>query len=232
MSPGYGATRGEQKSRTPDRRYHRKMSSASDASDRRIHWNERYADEPSTFGEANQFVVEHLSDLEPQRVLDAACGQGRNAVWLAERGHDVTGVDLSDVAIGQAGRLAEHRGVEVELVAADLTEWEPERGQFDLVLLSYLQLPPAIRTVIHRRVGAFLLPGGRVFAIAHHSDNLDHGIGGPDRPEVLYREEDLAGDFASFDIERNEAVHRAVDKPDQKGTAIDLLFIARRRDES
>lgn len=200
-----------------------------DPEERRAYWNERYATEGSLFGvEANTFVVEHLGDLPPGRVLDFGCGQGRNAVWLALRGHTVTAMDLSDIAIGQTAELASKAGVVLELVVADATDWEPDSQAFDLVLLSYLQLEEARRVVAHRTAIEALAPGGTMFLIAHHKDNIEHGIGGPQRPEVLFDEDELAADFAGLAILRNGKVYRDVERNDVRGTAIDVLMIARR----
>jgi len=193
-------------------------------------WNERYTAAGELYGlEPNQFVAGELAGLSPRRVLDLGCGQGRNSVWLAGQGHDVTGLDVSDVGIGQARQLAAQVGVDVDFRIADVvSEWEPD-GAYDLVLLSYLQLPPEMRKAVHAKAIASLAPGGEVFLIAHHTDNLEHGIGGPPMAEVLFDESQLAEDFASLDIGRNEKVYRAVDRDGQSRTAHDILLRARRQ---
>ena len=198
-----------------------------DPAERREHWDQRYAADQVAFGiEPNVFVADVLGDSPPGRVLDMGCGQGRNAIWLAKRGHAVTAVDHSRVAIEQAEQRANHAGVEVAFVVADLMEWEPEPASYDVVLLSYLQLERARREVAHQRAVHAVAPGGTVVLIAHHTDNIVGGFGGPDRPDVLCTPADLARDFAAFDIQRNEAVLRAVTTPDGQQTAIDLLMIA------
>ena len=90
-------------------------------------WNERYSSEELVWGiEPNRFLAEELGDAEPVgRVLDLACGEGRNAIWLAERGFEVTAVDFSEVAIERARGLAGRRGVDVEWICADVTSYEP-----------------------------------------------------------------------------------------------------------
>jgi len=197
--------------------------------DRRQYWNERYADRGTLWGgDANQFVVRYLSDLPPGRVLDLASGQGRNAVWLAGRGHSVTAIDISDVAAQQAGEVANQAGVEVEFVTADLLEWEPEAEAFDLVLLSYLQVPGDLRRAVHDKAIRAVAPGGVVFVIAHHLANLDAGVGGPPDPEVLFTEDQLAGDFAELDVEVLERVLRHVETEDVTGDAVDVAMLARK----
>lgn len=191
-------------------------------------WDERYSKEGFVFGvEPNRFVAAELAGLSPRRVLDLGSGQGRNAVWLAAQGHDVTGVDLSPVATEQARRLARESGVTARFIAADLTTWEPQAGSFDLVLLSYLQLVPAMRKVVHAKAVRAVAPGGMVFLIAHHLDNLEDGVGGPQSPEYLYTEDDLREDFSGLSIERLERVLRPVDRGDVSGEAVDVLLVAR-----
>lgn len=200
-----------------------------DPEERRQMWDARYGEKGFVFGvDANQFVAASLADLPPGRALDLASGQGRNAVWLAARGHDVTAIDLSPVAIAQAQRLAEEAGVDVAFFAADLLTWEPEPEAFDLVVLSYLHLPEAARTAIHAKAIRALAPGGVVFVIAHHHDNLEHGIGGPPSSDVLFTEADLAADFADLEIERLERVLRRVETDEVSGDAIDVLLFARK----
>lgn len=189
-------------------------------------WNERYRQKSLVWGkEPNQFVVERLSGLEPCRVLDLGCGEGRNAIWLAVQGHDVTGVDVSDVAISRASDIAEEIGVPVAFMAADVRTWEPEPESFDLVVLAYMQAPPQIRPALHEKVARALVPGGRVFLIAHHKDNASKGVGGPPM-HVLFDEDELAADFSGFNIAENTAVLRRVENGEASGDAVDLLFDA------
>jgi SAM-dependent methyltransferase len=192
-------------------------------------WDERYASEGMLWGaEPNAVVAEIAADLPAGTVLDLACGRGRNAVWLAQQGHEVTGLDLSPVAIEQARQLAEDVGVDVDLTTGDVTEWDPGGRIWDLVLLSYLQIPTVDREVAHAKAVAAVAPGGTLLLIAHHLDNLDGGIGGPQTPDVLYTEDQLAADFADLEILRNETVTRRVDRDDLQGTAIDVLVLATR----
>jgi len=192
-------------------------------------WDERYTSEGMLWGaEPNAVVAEIAADLPAGTVLDLACGQGRNAVWLAQQGHAVTGLDLSPVAIEQARRLAEDVGVDVDLTTGDVTEWDPGGRTWDLVLLSYLQIPTVDREVAHAKAVAAVAPGGTLLLIAHHLDNLDGGIGGPQTPDVLYTKNQLAADFADLEILRNEIVTRRVERDDLQGTAVDVLVVATR----
>ena len=179
-------------------------------------WNERYSTRGMVWGtEANQFVAAFASDLSPSRVFDLGCGQGRNAVWLAGKGHTVTGIDQSEVAIEQARQLAADNSVQVTFLVADIVNcWSPVPESVDLVLLSYLQLPPKARRLAHAKAATALIPGGTVFLVAHHADNLEHGVGGPPYREVLFTEAGLMADFATFHILANKKVFREDEGPD------------------
>jgi SAM-dependent methyltransferase len=189
-------------------------------------WDDRYGEQPALWGaDANRFLVELAADLPPGTALDLGSGQGRNAFWLAERGHTVTGLDLSPVAVEQAASVAAGHGLDATFEAVDLTSWDPVGRTWDLVVLSYLQLPDAARRQVHQAAVRALAPGGRLILIAHHRDNLEHGVGGPPYPDVLFNEEQLTDDFADLQIERNGKVLR----PTDDGDAIDVVLVATRR---
>jgi len=205
------------------------MHDRSDADAMRVVWDERYSEAGQLWGlEPNRFLVEVAEDLPRGSVLDLGCGQGRNSVWLASRGFEVTGLDLSPVAVEQGARFAEDVGVDVEFASADITTWRPEGRTWDVVLLSYIHLPEAGRMKVHATAVESLAPGGRVIVIAHHLDNLEHGVGGPPYPELLLTEDLLREDFADLEIDRCESVLRPVDKDGVTGTAIDVLMVARK----
>ncbi|HSL64245.1 MAG TPA: class I SAM-dependent methyltransferase [Gaiellaceae bacterium] len=198
----------------------------------REEWNRRYGERELVWtAEPNRFVVAETADLAPGAALDLACGEGRNAVWLAERGWRVTGVDFSDVAIAKARALAERRGVEGEWVLADLVGYRPEPGAFDLVLLLYLQVPETERRPIVRAAADAVAPGGTFLLVAHDRRNLEDGHGGPQYPEVLYTPEEVVADLAGIDgidVERAELVRRPVATAEGERVALDALVRASR----
>jgi SAM-dependent methyltransferase len=192
-------------------------------------WNVKHAEGGMLFGvEPNRFLVAEVEDLPPGRALDVACGAGRNAVWLASRGWTVTGVDFSDVALENARALAVSRRVEVEWVRADVREWQPPAGAFDLVAVLYLQLPAAERDAILRRAAAGLAPGGTLLVVGHDLQNLNGGHGGPKDPAVLFTPDDVVAALDGLEIEKAERVLRPVDTEDGEAQAIDALVRARR----
>ena len=191
------------------------------------YWNRRYGDAELLWtAKPNRFLVAEVESMTPGRALDLACGEGRNAVWLAERGWRVTAVDFSDVGLAKAERLAASRGVEVEWILADVLDYRPPAGAFDLVAVLYLQLAAAERRLAHARAAEALAPGGTIFVVGHDLLNLTEGYGGPSEPAVLYTPEDVAGDLSGLLVERAERVRRPVPVDGGEAVAIDALVRA------
>ena len=195
-------------------------------------WDRRYAGSELLWtARPNRFLVAETDALAPGRALDLACGEGRNAVWLAERGWHVTGVDFSEVALEKARRLAAARGVEVEWTADDLLRYSYPEGAFDLVLVLYLQVPGAERAQIVRNACRAIAPGGTFLLFGHDSRNLEHGYGGPRDPSVLYTADDVVADLDRLTIESAAVVERPVEIPGGgNAVALDVLVRARRDD--
>ena len=194
-------------------------------------WDQRYKGRDLVWtSDASRFLVAEAESLAPARALDLACGEGRNAVWLAERGWRVTGVDFSEVGIEKARQLQDARRVHADWIVADLLDYQPEAHAFELVIVLYLQVPEAQRASILRRAAQAVAPGGVFLLVGHDSSNIEHGYGGPQDPAVLYTAEDVAGDLdgCGLRIERAEPVQRRVDTPGGRRIAIDALLRAAR----
>jgi SAM-dependent methyltransferase len=177
---------------------------------------------------ANAFVVERLAGATPGRALDVACGEGRNACWLAEQGWDVVGVDFSAVAIDKAQRIAAQRGLDIELQVGDVTDPDVVPGRFDLVLVAYLHLTDDAMAPLLAHLAGRVEAGGTLFVLGHHVDNLEHGHGGPQDPRVLHDPDRIAGWIGELDVVEAGAVTRTVTTDDGSRTAIDSLAVARR----
>jgi SAM-dependent methyltransferase len=203
--------------------------SAPHCAGRAADWDERYAGSELVWSaEPNRFLVGEAEALAPGRALDLACGEGRNAVWLAGRGWRVTGVDFSAVGLEKAEGLAGSRGARVEWVLADLLDYEPAALAYDLVLVFYLQLPAPERRLVLRRAAGGVTPGGALLVVGHDLLNLTEGYGGPRHAEVLFTPADIVADLAGLQVERAERVRRAVDADGDRVEAIDALVRARR----
>ena len=193
---------------------------------KRADWNRRYAAADrihSTVG-PNRFLVAEGADLAPARALDLACGAGRNAVWLAERGWRVTAVDFSDVALAMARDLAAARGAQIDWIEADVVTWTPPEQFYDLVCVLYVQLPAPERRAALRHAVDAVRPGGTLLVVGHDLLNLTEGWGGPTQADVLFTSGEIAGEIGGLQIEKAERVRR----PLVLHEAIDALVRARR----
>ncbi len=192
---------------------------------KRDDWDRKYASGELLWGaRPNRVLVAEAADLSPGRALDLACGEGSNALWLAERGWDVLGVDFSEVAIGKARSRAVAAGVDVEFLCADLLEFGPEPSAYDLVLVFFLQVPASERTLVLGRAARALAPGGTLLVVGHDLVNLIDGVGGPRDPSLLYTPAAVAADLAGLEIDRSERLLRDVEDADRP--AIDAFVRA------
>jgi SAM-dependent methyltransferase len=176
-------------------------------------WNERYrASELVWSAGPNQFVEAELSDLPPGRALDLAAGEGRNAIWLARRGWQVTAVDFAQAGLDKGRVLGV--GLDITWVCADATTWQrgPEEPPYDVALLAYLQVPAEHRRESVRAAFGCLRAGGTFLLVAHDSTNLTEGTGGPQDPSVLVTAEDVLADLGgeTFEVQRAGRVPRLV----------------------
>lgn len=193
----------------------------------REHWNRKYAETDLLWSATpNRFLVAEVADLTPGRALDLACGEGRNAAWLAERGWKVTGVDFSEVAIAKARERAVREQLDIDFIGADLLEYEPAVDAFELVLVFYLQIPAPERRRVLERAALAVGADGTLLLVGHDLTNLTDGVGGPQDPDLLYTPDDIAADLPGLEIEKAERVLRDVSDADRP--AIDALVRARR----
>jgi SAM-dependent methyltransferase len=194
-------------------------------------WDEVYASTELVWtAEANRFVVEELAGLAAGRALDLGTGEGRNAIWLAKRGWQVTAVDFSAVGLAKAAELAARRGVTgVRWVEADLREYQPGPPAYDLVLLAYIHLPPDEFGALLQTAASALAPGGTLLVIGHDADNIAQGHGGPQDPRILHRVQDVVAALPGLAIQRAEQARRPVLTGDGERTAIDTVVRAQRR---
>lgn len=192
-------------------------------------WDKRYSGTGLLWSvEPNRFLVEETAALAPGRALDLAAGEGRNAVWLAERGWSVDAVDFSTVALTKAHRLAEARGVALNWIEADVEQHSLAESEYDLVIVFYLHLPwERMRHVLHAASEA-VAPQGTLLLVGHDRTNLDGGHGGPRNADVLYTPEEVAGALPGLRIDEATRRERPVETEAGVATAIDCLVRASR----
>jgi SAM-dependent methyltransferase len=174
-------------------------------------WNQRFRVRGLVHGgRPDPTVVEEVERLRPGRALDLGCGQGRNAVWLTERGWHVTGVDFSDVALATARGAAPA----ADWVQADLREYRPQ-GVYDLVLYVFVQLVARDRKAVLERAAGVVAPGGTLLVVGHDLLNLTEGWAGPSDPGRLFTPEAVGEEVDGLVVERADRVRRAIE--DEEG---------------
>ena len=150
------------------------MAAPTDPASDSAEWDERYGAADQVWsGEPNAALVAETAGLEPGRALDVGCGEGADAVWLARRGWEVTGLDVSRVALDRAQRLARDAGVQVGWVQAALVEAALPAGVFDLVSAQYPALRKTPGAVAERTLLDLVAPGGTLLVV-HHAIDPEH----------------------------------------------------------
>ncbi|MDH3294359.1 MAG: class I SAM-dependent methyltransferase [Acidimicrobiia bacterium] len=199
-------------------------------------WDERYGEGRLWSVEPNGLFAEVVNGFDRQgRAVDLACGEGRNALWLATQGWDVTAVDFSAVGVDRGRAYGAEHGIDVDWKVADLTTWDLGRRAWDLLAHVYLHWGPAEREPFLDGCAAAVAPGGHLVVIGHDRTNIEHGHGGPQDPALLTTAEELRARFeaAGLTVERAETVLRPVTVEREDGSttqvnAIDHLVVATR----
>jgi cyclopropane fatty-acyl-phospholipid synthase-like methyltransferase len=171
--------------------------------DARAFWDERFAAPEYIFGrEPNRFLVSQAALLQPgAAVLDVATGEGRNAVWLAQRGCRVTGIDISAKAIEKARRLAAESGLEVRFEVEDVRQRSWVADAFDAVVTIFIQFAaPAERRSVFEGMQRTLRPGGVIVLQGYTPKQLEYRTGGPPQADHMYTEPLLREAFAGWEI--------------------------------
>lgn len=194
------------------------------------HWDGRYDRDDYFFGTApNDFLVETAGQVNKGKTLCLADGEGRNGVFLAEQGFDVTSIDASRVGLGKARQLAAERGVQVSFEQADLFTHDLGDSKWDLAVSIFFHMPSDRRAEVHRRVARAIKPGGYLILEAYTPKQLEYGTGGPPTADMLQTADILRDDFATLDIvsliERDRQV---VEGPGHTGDAAVVQLLARR----
>lgn len=148
-------------------------------------WDERFSEPGFAYGtEPNDFLRENSARLPKGNVLCLAEGEGRNAVFLAENGFDVTAVDQSKIGLEKAEKLAKERNVTIKIIHADLADFEIEPNAWNAIVSLWAHLPPALRRQIHRKVVNGLQTGGAFLLEAYTPKQVEFGTGGPNREQI------------------------------------------------
>jgi SAM-dependent methyltransferase len=200
-----------------------------------VDWDARYAEPGWAFGtEPNDFLREEADrlrgDREPGRVLCLAEGQGRNAVWLAQRGHIVTAMDQSAKGLERARQLAAERGVQITTVLADLDTFEIEPGAWQGIVSIFAHVSSNIRARVHARVERGLAPGGVFLLEAYRPEQIGRGTGGPSEDDRMVNLARLRRELPSLEFVVAREIDREVlEGHRHHGVSSVVQLVARRR---
>lgn len=192
-------------------------------------WDEKYGAEDYFYGTApNDFLRENALHIPKGPVICLADGEGRNGVWLAEQGYDVTSVDQSPVGMAKAATLAAERGVALNTVVADLATFDFAAQPWTGIVSIFCHLPPALRKAVHQNSIKVLVEGGVFLLEGYTPDQIGNGTGGPKAPELMMSEAILKEEFAGLDhIHLVETTRDVVEGTGHRGHANVVQMIAR-----
>jgi SAM-dependent methyltransferase len=199
-------------------------------------WDDRYGSAGRLWsGQPNAQFAAQVADLTPGEALEAGCGEGADAIWLAQRGWTVTGVDVSAVALERAASASGEAGGDVARRITwqreDLLTWVPEPERYDLVSAQFMHFPPAELAAFHQGLAAAVRPGGTLLLIAHHPDDVHAQRKG--RPDLFWYAEDIAASLEAgrWEVRVAEGAGRLAEDLDGQQLMVrdTVLRAARRR---
>lgn len=166
-------------------------------------WNERYAEKEYAYGiHPNQFLADSILKLPKHgKILFPAEGEGRNAVYAAKNGFEVTAFDLSSGGKKKADKLANDNDVKIDYEVGMLEDLNFEPNSFDGVVLIYAHFPKAIRKAVHQQILRLVKPNGVIVFEAFSKEQLDYPSGGPKEVAMLFSEEEVKEEFENVDFD-------------------------------
>lgn len=176
------------------------------------HWDARFSGENFYYGEVpNSFFADFLSSVKFKgKILLPGEGEGRNAVYAAGLGWDVTAFDSSEVARAKALKYARQKSLKITYQLIDIVDYQSVPDFYDVVALVFVHQPAEIRKTFHAELIKALKPGGLFFMAAFAKEQINHHSGGPSDPDLLY----------SFDVVKNDFLELKQTKLCQEKTHI------------
>ena len=200
-------------------------------------WDDRYRSADALWsGEPNDQLVAEVAGLAPGLALDVGCGEGADAIWLAERGWRVTATDISAVALERGRAQASVAGDDVarriDWLRADVLTWEPPPAGYDLVSAHFIHFANPQRDIVFRRLAGAVKPHGTLLIVAHHPSDLQTTARRWPMPEYFYTAEDITASLEANRWDVRVAESRARETSDPTGQTItihDTIVRAQRR---
>jgi 2-polyprenyl-3-methyl-5-hydroxy-6-metoxy-1,4-benzoquinol methylase len=164
-------------------------------------WNERYGADAYAYGtKPNQFLAENIASLPTGKILFAAEGEGRNAVFAAQNGFHVDAFDTSEKGKIKADLLATEKKVQINYQVGMLNDLGYKSNSFDSLVLIYAHFDDAIRASMHKKLIDLVKPGGTILFEAFNKDQLQYPSGGPKKIEMLFTIEEVKNEFNNCDF--------------------------------
>jgi SAM-dependent methyltransferase len=169
-------------------------------------WEERYKETEFAYGkEPNLFFAAWLQKFEPKSILMPADGEGRNGVFAAQLGWEVTSFDLSEEGRLKTLELAKEMHVSLDYIVGDLEQLEFEKESFDAIGLIYAHFAAEKKSILHKKLNEYLKPGGIVIFEAFGKKHIDFNtlnpkVGGPKDINMLFSLAEIKADFENYDI--------------------------------
>ena len=193
-------------------------------------WDKRYDRPDYVYGiEPNDFLKENISYFRDGTILSLGEGEGRNAVFLAETGRNVVGVDSSRIGLQKAQELAGLKGVTITTNLSDLSGYDPGVNTYGGIISIFCHLPSKARIDLHKRCVSALKPGGIFLLEGFIPDQIGRGTGGPYDPDMMHSLKELRETFSGFEMIHTEELVRVLKEgPFHEGDAAVVQFIARK----
>ena len=190
-------------------------------------WNERFSEEGYAYGkEPNLFFKEEIDKLKPGKILLAAEGEGRNAVYAARLGWQADAFDFSEAGKEKALKLAKENNTEINYTVEDLEGFSPKENYYDAAAIIFMHLPEELRSEVNRKIISSLKTGGRLILEVFEKDQIGKSSGGPRDPGLLYSLEDIVNEFAELDFQHlSKEVIELNEGKFHKGEAVVVRFI-------
>ncbi|HAF28893.1 MAG TPA: SAM-dependent methyltransferase [Bacteroidales bacterium] len=190
-------------------------------------WDSKYNSDQYMYGlQPNVFLKEYLEKTPPGKILLPGDGEGRNAVFAAKLGWEVTSFDSSKSAKDKALRMAKEYNVQITYINADVEKFSPD-SKFDLISIIYLHLPPGIRHTFHLNLFRYLNPEGKILLECFSKLQYANNSGGPKNMQLLYSLKDIQNDFKDYNVEFLEQAEIELDEGElHQGKANVIRLIA------
>lgn len=176
-------------------------------------WDQRYTEDQNVYGgKPNEFLVSQIDRLPKGKLLSLGEGQGKNAVYLAKLGFNVSAVDISSVGLQQAAEYAAREKISIQTFTADLAAYSIEQNYWDCIISIFCHLPLRARTTLFTQIEQALHPGGVFLLEAYAPDQLQYGTGGPHTLELLADLQELKQYIHGLQLIVAREIEREVDE--------------------